>query len=219
MTILLEAPPRALLHGEDVVVVTRDPFGHRLAAALAPGTGATPYDPDDPRLGDAARGVVVAGARPDTLLLRTVSGEAWRRGLPLLPVTVDGPHLVVGPYVVPGESACLRCYRRRVRQHDPAAESSAHLAAAYDADPSLRPGGWLPALAQLAAGIVATTLAGDAAGLAPGEVRMLDVLTLVPSRGAVVGFTGCPDCDTSDTARRSWAELAAAWPALLGSVR
>jgi len=40
---------------------------------------------------------------------------AWRR--PWLPVLLESAHLRCGPVVVPGTSACHRCFRRRRRQH------------------------------------------------------------------------------------------------------
>ena len=43
------------------------------------------------------------------------SAFAWRR--PWFPVLLDHPHLRVGPVVVPGQSACHRCFDRRRRQH------------------------------------------------------------------------------------------------------
>lgn len=198
-------------------VVTRDAFGCHLAELLGRAAVGAESDPAD-ALGDTSM-VVLAALRPDPDIAERLARTAWLMGVPLLPVTFEGSHLVAGPYVVPGRSGCLSCYRRRVRQHDPAAKSSAQLSAAYRSDPLLQPGGWLPALAYLCAGLVAATLDGTPGGLRPGEIRVLDVLTLLPSSGFLVGYTGCTVCDETTTADRSWVDLAAEWPSLLGGGR
>ncbi len=49
-----------------------------------------------------------------------VRAEVEGLGAPVLPVVHDGPHGVVGPLVVPGRSACLRCLDLTRADQDPA---------------------------------------------------------------------------------------------------
>jgi bacteriocin biosynthesis cyclodehydratase domain-containing protein len=203
-------------------VVVPDDFGRRVAerlARLVPGVVACPTQgalPEDlPRTG----ALVLAAARPEPGLAEALDAHAHAHARPFLPVSVEQPQVVVGPFVVPGESACHGCYVRRLRQHDPAADSTAALREAYRTDARLRPGGWLPALADLAAGLVAATLLGRPGGLRPGGLRSINSMNLLPGSDEVTGFTGCPTCDTADTAGRSWSALLAAWPGLLGGAR
>lgn len=204
---------------EATTVFACDAFGVRVADTLQrlqrrlPTVAAGPSLLCDLR---DARPLVLASGRPESALSERLDRWAHDRGVPFLPVTIEQPQLVVGPFVVPGESACHACYERRVRQHDRAAGSSAQLRIAYEQDAALRPAGWLPGLADLAAVLVAATLQGHPAGLRAGELRTVDTLTLQPSTGEVTGFTGCPRCDAEPTGSRSWSALADAWPLLSG---
>ena len=205
-------PPRSA-----PVVVAPDDFGRAVAAALhrlvGPVVllGADGMDAltavDDAVARKQRAPVVLASVRPEPLLRDRLTAWAYPRRRPFLPVDIDQPQLCVGPWVVPGRSACDRCYRRRLRQHDPAVAVTATLRRAYAENPDLRPAGWLPATAALAAALVALTLAGDPAGLQPGAVRLVNTINLIPSFGAVVGFTGCTVCDVTDPADRSWVQL------------
>lgn len=63
--------------------------------------------------GSVAPAVVVAGSVDDVLLTEH-NTWALETGLPWLPVVLDDAgHSVVGPYIRPHSSACLRCYRLR----------------------------------------------------------------------------------------------------------
>lgn len=65
---------------------------------------------------DANLYVVASEWEVDELLEMVESSAfAWRR--PWFPVLLDHPHLRCGPVVLPGASACHRCFDRRRRQH------------------------------------------------------------------------------------------------------
>ena len=137
------------------VVVAPDDFGRAVAAALAPLVGPVVLhgaDGVDALMATDGGGtpeegapVVLASVRPEPLLRDRLTAWAYPRQRPFLPVDIDQPQLCVGPWVVPGHSACDRCYRRRLQQHDPAVAVTASLRRAYAGNPDLRPAGWLPA--------------------------------------------------------------------------
>ncbi|MHC5114292.1 MAG: TOMM precursor leader peptide-binding protein [Planctomycetota bacterium] len=72
-------------------------------------TGATP---------DRADVLVCAWEQPDISLVQDVNRDACRRRVPCLFVDHShGRHATVGPFFVPGESACYACFRHRLHEN------------------------------------------------------------------------------------------------------
>ncbi|HEX2094199.1 MAG TPA: TOMM precursor leader peptide-binding protein [Longimicrobiaceae bacterium] len=70
----------------------------------------------------------VAVAAPDTEdpeLIERFNALALRWGLPWLAVRIDGFDLRLGPFVVPGETACYACYARRLDANSATFDSQA----------------------------------------------------------------------------------------------
>jgi bacteriocin biosynthesis cyclodehydratase domain-containing protein len=137
--------------------------------------------------GDAAA-IVVVVPRPSWTLCERADELAYAHEKPWLPVVMEHPVLRVGPLVRPPSGPCFACYRSRRRQHDTERAASAALGAAYDADASLAPAGYLPHHARLAAGVAAGFLTGGEAGLA----FAFDVLS---SSGGTHRVVSCHDCE------------------------
>jgi bacteriocin biosynthesis cyclodehydratase domain-containing protein len=100
---------------------------------------------------------------------------------------MEHPVLRVGPLVRPPSGPCFGCYLARRFQHDTAYAASAVLEAAYDADASLSPAGYLPHHARLAATVAASLLTGET-----GQVVGFDVLS---GRVGAHHVVSCHDCD------------------------
>ena len=147
---------------------------------------------------DRTHDVAVAAALPDELLelddwdrRRHDDGVAW---LALPPF--DGRLAPIGPLVVPGETACLACYRlRRAATSDCRDELRA-----LDGSPSRARR--TTALESLVAGIAALALLRYLAGLdptLPGSFYALDAgVPLSLSRHRVLRVPRCPACSQVD---------------------
>jgi hypothetical protein len=157
-------------------------FGAELTRALGETwPKATPVEPAEVEaaLAGGAEAAVVALWRPSPTLADDLDNLFFRYGKPWLPVVLEHPHLVVGPWITPPVGPCLRCYEARRRQHEPAASAMSALHAAYDRDPSLGPDGHLPHHVRVAAGLADTVLRDGLAGAPslPGRVTIYHLVT------------------------------------------
>jgi hypothetical protein len=150
--------------------------------------------------------VVVALWRPEPSLWEQADQLAARHGVPWLPITLDHRAIHVGPLVC-SSAPCFRCYWRRRQQHDVQPAATSALIAAYAADSSVGPAGYLPHHARIAAMIASEMLrflavgpADDRDGLAPGNVATIRLrgegITISP----VVACHGCDRCGSAQGA-------------------
>jgi bacteriocin biosynthesis cyclodehydratase domain-containing protein len=183
-------------------------FGTELTRALATGwPKATPVSVGDVEiaLADGVEAAVVALWRPSPTLADDLDDLFFRYGRPWLPVIVEHPHLVVGPWIAPPGGPCLRCYEQRRRQHEPAKSLMSALHRAYDADPALGPDGHLPHHVRTASGLVDAVLrralTGDPA--LPGRVTVRHLVTGALATHHTVGVHGCPRCGAASASHSS----------------
>lgn len=158
----------------------------------------------------AARTYIFASWRPVPRLIESLNAVCHATRTPLLPAIVDGYHLVVGPVIVPGLSACHSCYELRMRQHCARQEARAALDTHYGLHPESGPKGHLRAFADLAAlRLVQLVHRLDRAPReVAGNVWQLDLLTRQTVSGRVTGVHGCRYCGTGrDEQSRSHASL------------
>lgn len=179
-----------------IATVALGPFGDAVAAHLAAARPGRRVADDDVEAAFAEEpsAVVVPLWRPAPDMCDRIDRLAFRYSTPWLPVVMEHPHILVGPWVVPGQGPCYACYRSRRLQHDKSAVLSA-LYAAYDSERDLGPGGFLPHHARLAAGLAGLVLnRGNA-----GRVVAIDLLGGDTSYHHVCACHGCPRCGPHDT--------------------
>jgi len=168
-----------------------DPVPVRVTAQ--PGAASRPDEL--PELYLAAAVVVLAG-RPVPAITEWVDEVSFASGVPWLPVIVESTVLRTGPLVVPGRSACYRCFLLRMHQHSPTPAVELALAGHYRASAADEPYGYLPGTVALAASTgsdaVDRALAAPATGT--GQVRQRDLVSGRLTRGQVVGIHGCNRC-------------------------
>jgi bacteriocin biosynthesis cyclodehydratase domain-containing protein len=99
----------------------------------------------------------------DTEMSREAADEAMRRDIPFLCVSLRDLVGVIGPFVVPGRTACLRCVDRSRSHHD---RSWPTVIASVEAAP-LRVPAVSPALAAMTGGYAASELTLWATGYVP----------------------------------------------------
>ncbi|WP_155368216.1 TOMM precursor leader peptide-binding protein [Catellatospora vulcania] len=167
-------------------------FGHAVRSRLL-AAGATALDADRPQPGDA-RAMVLVSWRPDPDRAQRFDELAHRAGIGWLPVVVEHPRLIIGPWVAPG-GPCHDCYSFRREQHDPKSRHRAALLAAYRADDDLGVYGHLPHHLRIAEALVGLMLQSPQ----PGMTTMVDLATMMVSRVDVIARHGCPHCGVADT--------------------
>jgi bacteriocin biosynthesis cyclodehydratase domain-containing protein len=192
-----------------VVVAGVGDLGEHVARLLAgdrPDYELVAADALGPAIAAAPDAAVVAMWRPCPSLCDTVDDLAFRNRRPWLPVVMEHPYLLVGPWVSPGTGACYRCYRARRVQHDGQHRVTSALGEAYERDPACGPQGYLPHQARIAASLAEMVLRKALSGLhgpagddvAAGEVTSVNVLNGKTSRHRVVACHGCPRCSPTD---------------------
>lgn len=167
-------------------------FGHAVQARLLAG-GATALDADRPQPG-GARAMVLVSWRPEPDRAQRFDELAHRTGIGWLPVVVEHPWLIVGPWVAPG-GPCHDCYSFRREQHDPKSRHRAALLAAYRAGDERGVYGHLPHHLRIAEALVQLMLQSPQ----PGMTTMVDLATTLVSRVDVIARHGCPRCGAADT--------------------
>jgi len=174
-----------------LVLVAAGDFGHRVTQLLAqafPGSRDVAAADFPAAFTKEVTAIVVAVPRPAWALCERADKLAYRHQKPWLPVVMEHPALRVGPLVRPPSGPCFACYRARRRQHDTECAASAVLDAAYDADASLTPAGYLPHHARLAAAVATRFLTRWESG----RVFAIDVLS---SHSGAHQVISCHDCD------------------------
>jgi bacteriocin biosynthesis cyclodehydratase domain-containing protein len=167
----------------------------RAAMALrAAGLEVTPTDDCT----DAATLVVVASDWDDHVLFRRENANAVRHGQRITFFGRAGIHLIAGPLVVPGQSACLECYFRRLSFNTRFPEEFE----AYGAFCAARQARGERATSPLAAGLVEFVVARHVLGavrelpvlVEPGVIDALDCATLRLTTQHVLKVPRCGVC-------------------------
>lgn len=167
---------------------------------LTAGTSGLEAPDGDARLADLLDGtdlVVLAldGFRPS--LLHRLNRAAVAAGRPWLPVYADGSELIVGPIVVPGESAC---YNEHEIQHE-SSRALRHEYQIYSEELARRTADDLPPLlapyAALAASWAAIGIAPyliDGASFLVGRAIRIDLERLEITQEHILRLPRCPVC-------------------------
>ncbi len=118
--------------------------------------------------------------------------DCWQLGIAWSAAYPFERELVCGPLVVPGHGPCYQCFRRRQLTHRPHPERETYLHAAYAANDTMGPPGFLPPMAWLAA----AALRDDASAgpEAAGRLRVVDLVTGDVREHRVVPIHGCRRC-------------------------
>jgi bacteriocin biosynthesis cyclodehydratase domain-containing protein len=189
----------------DLLVLVQGTFGDAVATALARDhavrVAPLATDPLD-RLLEGVDFVAVASWRRDLAACERVDAACVRSGVTWSLAVLDGSELLNGPCVVPG-GPCFACYRRRWLTHVPTLDRERTLDAAYAADASLGPAGWLPGLVEAAA----AGLRCDREDRDAGRIRWIDAMSGHAGETRVVRVGGCARCGERGGAERYTARL------------
>ena len=193
-------PPRVLAKLEEVRVIVfgRSPVAECTARSLAAqGFSQTSLVSSEDSLMPAFS--VVIEADWPSHVLDAINRRALETRQPWMLVGAWNRRLLVGPILVPGETACYECYRRRLDSH------RRHLAAYRKLDEwrgsqcePADPEPVLPAIAELAAAWVSLELFNHISGVSPART-LGRVLVYYPAEGRfgienVLRIPWCPVC-------------------------
>jgi bacteriocin biosynthesis cyclodehydratase domain-containing protein len=150
----------AVLRAARVAVVGHDRTAERLVDVVAEHGMAVTLRPRGANALADTDVVVCASEAPDLALFFEVNDAACEARVPCLFVDLShGLHATVGPFFVPGEGACARCFRARLRENTAAFDE---LVAAerqmLESGEPLPAYGCLPAHRALVAGVAAAEL-------------------------------------------------------------
>jgi bacteriocin biosynthesis cyclodehydratase domain-containing protein len=153
---------------------------------------------------DCALAIVVAGHEEDSLLDRwnahALSSENLTPWLAVIPS--DGVRALVGPYVVPGQSACYRCYRLRRASTFPDRAIGEALAQAQWLGPAIDSSLENPGISGIQAFLVvdrvieALSMGVVSPQLMPGSLITVDAESVGPviNHHRVLRVPRCPEC-------------------------
>ena len=140
---------------------------------------------------------VWSGHRPEDR--DRIDSVAFARGIPAVGVELLPTSLECGPAVVPGRTACYRCYQRRLHQHRERTASLMRTGAEL-------PEGFAGGEVAIAAGFIGQALAdmnrGDAGTSLGGEVRVFDLVQGGLHKYETVAVDRCERCGSRYDRRR-----------------
>lgn len=146
--------------------------------------------------------VVTATRSDDLFTLQSVARIAHQNAIPSLYGTLDGLEAVVGPVVVPGQTACWNCYRLRRLAHAEHPEVTHDLQATLLAtSPATRTRTYLAPTASLLGHLLALEAIQLLTNYTPsrliGRVLVQHVVTLESSLHTVIRMPWCDVCGGS----------------------
>ncbi len=148
---------------------------------------------DVERLLPGADALVQAADWPPYELNRWVNTACLAGRVPYITAGQVPPLLRVGPFYVPGRTACFECHERRLRTSSPLYDELVRFRQASD-EPAVTLGPSSGLIGTLVAGEVLHLLADPAAAATAGRAMLLDMRTLEQRWEPVRRDPACPAC-------------------------
>jgi molybdopterin-synthase adenylyltransferase len=143
---------------------------------------------------DGADALVQTADWPPYELNRWVNAVCLRARVPFITAGQVPPLLRIGPFYVPGRTACFACHERRLRSESPLYDELVAHRRAHAADPAVTLGPSSGLIGTLVAGEVLNLLADPATTATAGRAMLLDMRTLESRWEPVLRDPGCPAC-------------------------
>jgi bacteriocin biosynthesis cyclodehydratase domain-containing protein len=143
---------------------------------------------------DAAAGaacVLVSLDSPAPAVLKTVNSASLKGGWPWIPGRIELGVGMIGPAVIPGQSACYRCFELR-RQANLASHP------APEGDAAAAPGPLAACVGSLLAMEAVRLVSGFAQPQSMGRIMLLDFFAPEISSRRILRLPNCPDCGYGD---------------------
>jgi bacteriocin biosynthesis cyclodehydratase domain-containing protein len=145
-------------------------------------------------IGDAAAGaacVLVSLDSPAPAVLEAVNSASLKGGWPWIPGRIESGVGMIGPAVIPGQSACYRCFELR---------RLANLASppAAEGDAAAAPGPLAACVGSLLALEAVRLVSGFAQPQSVGRILLLDFFAAEMASRRILRLPNCPDCGYGD---------------------
>ena len=164
-----------------------------------------------PGVGDSQefRCQLLAAWRPVPSLCDDLDRRCRERGIPFMPLIVDGADLRLGPVMLPEGGACWQCWELRSRQHAASARERSALLRHYTAHSEAGPRGYLEPFALMGASRLVAAMRGcEERSIEAGWIWQLNVFTGDVQTGRLIGLDSCRQCGLERPAEsRTYAEL------------
>lgn len=146
--------------------------------------------------------LLVTLAVDDLQLLDAVARTAQDRKIRYMVAHVDGLSAMLGPVVIPGETACWECLRRRVLANQSNVDESATLQSALlSGESAARRSLALPGTASVLGGLISLEAIKVISGYAPsmlvGRQLELSLVTYEAKMHSIVRLPWCPVCGSA----------------------
>lgn len=161
----------------------------------------------------AAQLVVCVADRPYPTIFRTVNRRAIAAGAIAVYGMLKERRIVVGPTVLPKQTACFDCYLVRFLSNSPSRRVDLPVFQHFDRNPSVRMKGELAPLNALAAGMIAAEVRRVAGGNHDngGYVVTYDPLRFDSNRNFITPVPWCTTCGAvAEPTEQTFAHLAEA---------
>lgn len=187
------AETKALIGGSGQLATALQDVLARSRVAVTPDVEAARFA--DEGADDAVVGVWCSDS-PQAEELRAVNLAAVRSGMPWLAVTLGADHATVGPFVLPGQSACHECFRLRLRSNGSMLDDALGtlVARAQPAPPPALPAYFVTLVAATAAAEVVRWLSGLARPSSVGAFLSLTPADALAVRHEVLKLPRCAVC-------------------------
>jgi bacteriocin biosynthesis cyclodehydratase domain-containing protein len=143
---------------------------------------------------DGADALVQTADWPPYELNRWVNAACLARGVPFITAGQVPPLLRIGPFYIPGRTACFACHERRLRADSPLYDELVAHRSAHADEPAVTLGPSSGLIGTLVAGEVLNLLADRDAPATAGRALLLDMRTLAQRWEAVPPDPACPAC-------------------------
>ena len=148
---------------------------------------------DVERLLGGADALVQAADWPPYELNRWVNAACIAHRVPFITAGQVPPLLRVGPFYLPGRTACFECHERRLRASSPLYDELVRFRQASD-EPAVTLGPSSGLIGTMVAGEVLHLLADPASVATAGRAMLLDMRTLQQRWEVIRRDPGCPAC-------------------------
>ena len=143
---------------------------------------------------DGADALVQTADWPPYELNRWVNAACLARGVPFISAGQVPPLLRIGPFYVPGRTACFACHERQLRAASPLYDELVEHRRSHAGDPAVTLGPSSGLVGTLVAGEVLHLLADPGSTATAGRALLLHMRTLAARWERVTRDPSCPAC-------------------------
>jgi bacteriocin biosynthesis cyclodehydratase domain-containing protein len=137
---------------------------------------------------------VLVSHNPVPSICEFLGALSYARSSPFIPLIIDASALCLGPIIVPGRSACWRCWAMRSQQHAKSPRQRSALLEFYDSHPNAAAKRYLESFAMMGAIQIASSVNELEDSSQPGRIWQMNLFSRQIRTGRLIGVDGCTSC-------------------------